>query len=203
MPRGLDIIVPAGSGTFYAIDNGTLVETTTATIQASLRNVMVWVKDATLQADPTSTNVETSNNKSIHWLDMRNIILPQANNFIDRILKSRYYTPFRKTEISGTEYDEHLIQMASLYCAWRISTRDFSGNGMPNDSQYSMTLRTLFNEKANEILSGALRLPGQRIKATNRFINPNIEEIIPGLKQGLDQVTSQPESVRTSFQTTQ
>lgn len=202
MPGSTNVVV-VSSGSFYAIDNGTLVETTTATIQASLRNVMIWVKDATLQADPTSTNVETSNNKSIHWLDMRNIILPQANNFIDRVLKSRYYTPFRKTEVSGTEYDEHLIQMASLYCAWRIQTRDFSGGGMPNDSQYSMTLRTLFNEKCNEILSGSLRLPGQRIKATNRFVNPNIEEILPGLKQGLDQISNQPESVRTSFQTTQ
>jgi hypothetical protein len=203
MPGSTNVIITAGSGSFYAIDNGTFPDTvtcTTADIQAALRNIMFWIKSASLEANPALTDVEV-NTKSIHWLDIKNILLPEANNFINDILKVRYYVPFKKTETSGTEYDKHIVQMASLYCAWRVETRSFPGGGMPSDSPYAQTLRQMLNERLNEILQGSVRLLGQRLKAGNRFINPNIEEVPAGLKQGMDQVTQAPDSVQTSYRT--
>ena len=203
MPGSINIIVSASAGTFYAINDGTFPDTvtcTTADIQAALRNIMFWLKSASLEANPALTDVEV-NTKSIHWKDIKNILLPEANNFIDDIFKVRYYVPFKKTEVSGTEFDKHIVQMASLYCAWRCETRSFPGGGMPSDSPYAQTLRQMLNERLNEVLSGSVRLLGQRLKSNNRFINPNIEEVPAGMKQGTDQITQMPQSVQTSYRT--
>ena len=204
MPGSTNVTISSAAGTYYAINNGTfptVPPATEADIRAALRNIMIWIKSATLEANPNITDVETSTQTSIHWKDIRDILLPESNNFIDDILKVKYHVPFRKTYASNTEFGKHLVQMGALYVAWRIETRDYSGGGQPNDSPYAQTLRTMLNERLNEILSGAIRLSGQRLKANNRFINPHIEEINAGVKQGMDQVTQAPTSVQTSYRT--
>lgn len=202
MPGSTNITLPI-SGNFYAINDGYFNDASEATIKSCLRNIMFWIKSATIQADPTLTDVETSNNKSIHWKDVRDQLLPDANNFLDDLFRVKYYTPFNKTLASKTQYSKHLVQMAALYCAWRIEERDYFGGGQVNESDNGKILRTILNERINEVLSGAVRLPGQRLKSTSRFINPHIEEVPAGLKQGLDQVSSTPQSVQTSFRTEQ
>lgn len=196
----IDIVSGASTAVYYAIDGAFPTSPTQAELDSKFQHMMYWIKSASIQTDPTDISI-ASTNYSIHWMHVRDELLPDSNDFIDDALRVKYYTPFSKTINGKANFQRHIVQIAALYCAWRIETRSYPGGGMPNDSQYAITLRTMMNERLNELLAGAVRLKGQRLKANNRFINPHIEEYPAAVKQGMDQTTTPPSSVQTSYRT--
>lgn len=185
------LIVDSPLGNYYAINDGAFVSTTDADIEDSCKDITFHVKSVLLNKDHTDVTPNNST-QSIHWMDIRDILLPDANNFVDDALRLVYYTPLKMTEAGGTNYSRHIVQIASLYIAWRIESRDYPGAGMPTQSEYSDTLKAMMNERINELLIGSVRLRGQRLKSKNRFINPRIEEQYIPVKDEWKQTTMTP-----------
>lgn len=176
---GTPVTSGSTSSDLYAIKDGTFDSSSDTGIIESCVEITNYLKSISIFNDSTSTDLTDTdaNTYSIHWIIVRDYIMPDANTYIDNILKPTYYTPMKKTEgTNSTEYSRIIVRAAALYCAWRLETRDYPGGDMPSDSPYAQTLKGMLDAEIERLLSGSTRLLGQRLKSVNgRFCNPHIE----------------------------
>ena len=125
----------------------------------------------------------TISDATMDWRVIWDQLIPEADDFINIQLQSRYGVPLRKTckPVAGvaTEYQKRIQDLAALYIAWRIESRTYSGAQNPGSSEYGDDLETQLNSFVNELTTDKIRLRGQRLKGPYRTVNPRFVPMVP------------------------